>query len=1118
MKGDDTSNLKLTGNQIKLSTRPVSSTGSASSRCALLGRNLQRPMSAIPLLNLGCNEFEMLKNLSTKRPWSADNPISRKSSYFDTINTDGTTSVDSTEEMDTVLPSSNLLEELLSEPLYTWKNGKRTKTVRKNKVKRPVMKVMRRSLTQIDNDTPSAGSDTNSSIESIPTKTQMLNVEPLIQPPLPIIENEYDESIKAMALVPGLKTKPPIPKKPDLHTPKSGKKNNDSTNFEIITNSILSYGLPPTLTDADRTKNDILVDIANATSNSESDAPETKVQNWFQDQKVSDDVKVSELNTDMVIENLKSHQTVNDLTISESESDAQSASSKSKNCLGEISNYNPKRVNFEELNQLEIKTKYEKRKASKNFIKENIQLNSIKSRKKFSDLQSDEHLLGTTKFTPTPMKSFPDFKESQFTDVESWMSTKTQENENDNFKTSFLDCLNKVQELQETCKELDEISEGDVTECASVEQSDNNTYDDIVSILQTLEEEDKKSHNQMKSMKKIINEELLSTESDTSKEQKPKYDQHIDNRKSKISENDQDNINRFILESKNNQQQEAVRTSLNPSSNLNDIFLFLDEVDKNCSQSLACAKDRVNSVTQVLETSLQLDTVPKLEELLEHSNFELSNYVISLNLRLKEKASAILLLQKELSSLREQITKINKNTSVIIKERLKSQKNDYENAVKRHQKFIDQLIADKKTLNQQCESLVNEMKMLEDRYSSNLKAAEHRHHVELQKIKDMQVAGEKMRKERWIDTKTQKIKELTIKGIEPELEKMSSRHQQELADLRTLHKREIEDLDLRSARKLQQHCEALREQLTVENEKALAHERDLLRQRYERMVETEEQNFQDQRRKLLAEHSKKVSECEERKNEALIEKDRCIKQAKMDFEDKLQVTIRKHNIELNLLKEKTELEMETFRNNYKKQLVLQLGEKEALIREKCRQDRDKEIETVIERLEQEASETKLQMEQSFENRIRRLKEKYEKEIKDLEESERNYNRKYTENKIKLAETEDLIAVLKTTVNQLDGQLLETKAITDRLTKEKENLREILKNEMKQEISHLKTEINDQKNEKEKELQKVYARVKVAVARKDETILELNRDLLALQEKCAYLENMMEQQRKEYLIK
>lgn len=77
-----------------------------------------------------------------------------------------------------------------------------------------------------------------------------------------------------------------------------------------------------------------------------------------------------------------------------------------------------------------------------------------------------------------------------------------------------------------------------------------------------------------------------------------------------------------------------------------------------------------------------------------------------------------------------------------------------------------------------------------------------------------------------------KFQELTVKSIEPEMQNMEKRHQQELADMRALQKREIDDLELKAARKMQKQCESLREQLVEEREKALAHEREMVRQRY----------------------------------------------------------------------------------------------------------------------------------------------------------------------------------------------------------------------------------------------------------------------------------------------
>jgi len=72
---------------------------------------------------------------------------------------------------------------------------------------------------------------------------------------------------------------------------------------------------------------------------------------------------------------------------------------------------------------------------------------------------------------------------------------------------------------------------------------------------------------------------------------------------------------------------------------------------------------------------------------------------------------------------------------------------------------------------------------------------------------------------------------MTVKGLEPELHRMNTRHQQEISDLRLLHKQELDELELRAARKTAQQMEQLRDFLTAEKEETLAREKELFRQR-----------------------------------------------------------------------------------------------------------------------------------------------------------------------------------------------------------------------------------------------------------------------------------------------
>lgn len=70
-----------------------------------------------------------------------------------------------------------------------------------------------------------------------------------------------------------------------------------------------------------------------------------------------------------------------------------------------------------------------------------------------------------------------------------------------------------------------------------------------------------------------------------------------------------------------------------------------------------------------------------------------------------------------------------------------------------------------------------------------------------------------------------------MRGLEPELTRLTSQHEQEMSALRTLHAQELEQMEVRAARRASQQMETLREQLVQEKEDALARERDLLRQR-----------------------------------------------------------------------------------------------------------------------------------------------------------------------------------------------------------------------------------------------------------------------------------------------
>lgn len=90
--------------------------------------------------------------------------------------------------------------------------------------------------------------------------------------------------------------------------------------------------------------------------------------------------------------------------------------------------------------------------------------------------------------------------------------------------------------------------------------------------------------------------------------------------------------------------------------------------------------------------------------------------------------------------------------------RTKELENKYRTIVKRHQKFIEQLLAEKTDLAQKCDSLARQIKDMEQKIQRDLKVISERHAVELQRAKENIAASEKIRRERWLEVKTSKIK------------------------------------------------------------------------------------------------------------------------------------------------------------------------------------------------------------------------------------------------------------------------------------------------------------------------------------------------------------------------
>eukprot|EP00794_Sanderia_malayensis_P008773 gene8773-9710_t len=455
------------------------------------------------------------------------------------------------------------------------------------------------------------------------------------------------------------------------------------------------------------------------------------------------------------------------------------------------------------------------------------------------------------------------------------------------------------------------------------------------------------------------------------------------------------------------------------------------------------------------------------------------------------------------------------------------------------------LIDDKKVLSQRCEELVKKLKDTDQRYSSKLKTPEENHAVELKKQKEIMEAAEKLRRQKWIHEKTTQIKEMTVKGLEPDIQKLIAKHKAEIKKLKAMQQGELLEADERCGRKYIKQIEELRAHLEIEKEAAVQRERDIARQRYEKQLEQEEQAYQQQRRRLYAE----VQEEKERVSQQMLKINQETAQGKQAVEESYRQTIltmqeehgrrldeveRKHNIEADSLKKQLELEKQQWIENYMKKQDTYLLSKERELKENVREARDKEIEMVISRLEQESTQARDETERAAENRIKRIRDKYENEIKELERSERSLQERYSDVKERSNEIENELIRIRSQLKQKDQEIIDVKSLTEQLQHERGKVTDIVRQEfadrlvtteednkrLRNDVSEMRArhriELERVSKEKEHEMEEVHKRVKIAISKKEETMQILRQQMQAAEKRADHLEMLLTEQRKKLM--
>ncbi|XP_051523963.1 centrosomal protein of 131 kDa-like isoform X2 [Myxocyprinus asiaticus] len=574
---------------------------------------------------------------------------------------------------------------------------------------------------------------------------------------------------------------------------------------------------------------------------------------------------------------------------------------------------------------------------------------------------------------------------------------------------------------------------------------------------------------------------------------------------------------------------------------LQSIMSFLDEMEQS-------EQDRPRSVTSGShrEVVLSEDDLAVVEQA-SATAADVTGSMMRLKLELEEKKCTVNMLQTALAQQRELTVRHVKETEKELNYNFQLQKQQYEATIQRHLTFIDQLIDDKKDLSERCEEVVGQLKQVDQKYTKKIAQMQEQHELEIKKLKELMSATEKIRREKWIDEKSKKIKEITVKGLEPEIQKLISKHKLELKKLRVLHEAELLQADERAAQRYVRQSEELRQQLEKERDEQCQKERELAKQRYEKQLQEEENTLQQQRRRLykdVSEEKERLTQIAARQRAELEDLRKQLEEnsslagraLREELEKNREEQERRHHVEIKALKERLEIEKQTWEENYMKKEEAWLLSKERELKEEVRRGRDKEIELAIQRLEEETRGVREECERAADNRINRVREKYETELRDLEHSERAVLQKQQEMREKHSEMEGELLRMQSLLRQREQEISDLTQSRDKLSEERRSLAEVIRQEfaerlvemeeenrrMKMEVSEakarLRLEVEGVTREKEEELTEVHQRVKSAILKKEETVNNLRKQHEAALKRADHLESLLEQQRKQLLGK
>lgn len=244
----------------------------------------------------------------------------------------------------------------------------------------------------------------------------------------------------------------------------------------------------------------------------------------------------------------------------------------------------------------------------------------------------------------------------------------------------------------------------------------------------------------------------------------------------------------------------------------------------------------------------------------------------------------------------------------------------------------------------------------------------------------------------------------------------------------------------------------------------------------------------------------------------------------------------RHRAELRSKEDRFGAERQAWEENLLRSQAAEMMTKEREMRVKLREERDREIEMVISKLEEETASCKEETERAAEARVRRIREKYEAELKEVERSERTTLEKFNTMKVRVIDLQGEVASLQIQLRHRDQEVERIGGVASKLTLERDGVADIVRQEfadrlvrteeenkqLKLEMSELrarhKVEVERVRKSSALELEEVHGRVRQALEKKEDNLHTLREQYEGALKRADHLQMLLQRQRTQILKK